>query len=106
MINDYRFENGRFNRCDPVVSHKKDPDDQEDDVDGMLISAGFTTSQHFGEPYGLSFTLYESDNCFVVSYCTACKYCLISCTEWPDLIELLEKLSGPVLLGQTDPEEE
>jgi hypothetical protein len=68
-------------------------------------SDGFSVEQEVGDTNGLHYKLLVSDAHkedvplrWIVSVNTACYGCLIQCDSWPDLIELLAKLS-PIALA-------
>jgi hypothetical protein len=66
-----------------------------------LADQGYFSSMAAGDAHGLGFKLYEHDagGKFVVRCDTPTGCCFIVCSSWPDLLELLSKVSTVALCG-------
>jgi hypothetical protein len=92
---DYLFEGGRFIPAGvPEFG---------DDVPG----SPFFRSQEVGDPCGLHYVLYEHKTAgeWIVRFCTSSFCTDILVKSWPDLIELLGKLSPIALAAILDEEQ-
>jgi hypothetical protein len=74
------------------------------EVGDELYRMGYTPSQNVGDDSGLSYQLHEKDDprSWVVVFQTASSYSVILVETWPDLIDLLGRLSPIVLAAQED----
>jgi hypothetical protein len=70
------------------------------DLADVLGGLGFEQTQCVGEPAGLNYCLWErrDGGAWVVVFATAMTWCQVLCRTWPDLIDLLERLS-PIALA-------
>jgi hypothetical protein len=88
------YEGGRFTPGDPLGL------DSAEDYQEALQKQGYLLSQDVGENCSLSYTLFEhEDDGWVVLFRTFGRCAWILCRDWPDLIDLLHKLSTIALAG-------
>jgi hypothetical protein len=91
------YRGGRFVGQDPPSCIDEAPKD--DDWAPLLAGLGYLPSQEVGDDTGLSYTLYEGKDGWIVCFCTAGRCVWIVCDDWPDLIGILSKLSAIALSG-------
>jgi hypothetical protein len=86
------YEAGKFTPGDPLALGE--------DIEGALAKAGYEPQQ-VGSEGDLGYTLWEKAPVgpWVVCFGTSGACCWITCPTWPDLIELLAKLSPIALAG-------
>jgi hypothetical protein len=93
----YTFAGGTYTATGPLPGFNP----EADSADEELTRLGFVRSQTVGDPSGLSYELREHEDVdkggWVVLVQTAGRYCYLLCHTWPDLIELLAKLSTVAL---------
>ena len=97
-MSSFVFRGGQFLPCEPVYAGL--PDAEPDDLDSLLRRSGFTCSQTVGCEHGLHYELWHSDEPslkWLVVFLTTAYFCQVACDSWPDLIELLAKISPTVL---------
>ena len=88
------FRNGKFIPGDPLNL------DSHPDGNTSLEKLGYHLSQEVGCAAGLHYDLWEHENRgWIIHFSTACRFCAVVVEEWPDLIELLGKLSTIALAG-------
>ncbi len=92
------YRNGVYRREDPIEFTAAD--NSERCCSEVLETRGYHRSQDVGDTSGLSYTLWEHHTeGWVVNFGTACRFCCIHVADWPDLIDLLHKLSIIALAG-------
>ncbi len=95
MNTSFRFTDGRL-----IEDHSFTLPDGT--VSDELRKAGYLLTQVVGDTDGLSYDLYEHDEKgWLVMFNTASSSCEIVVSDWPDLVELLAKLS-PIVLAARD----
>jgi hypothetical protein len=97
-MSSFVFRGGQFLPCEPVYAGL--PDAECADVDSLLRKLDFTHSQTVGCEHGLHYELWHTDEPslkWLVVFSDTSYFCEIVCDSWPDLIELLAKLSPTVL---------
>ena len=102
-FHDFRFAGGVFTPLD-LAARFPNGSDGATGEDRWLKSIGFHRSQAVGDQNGLSYELHEcsEERAWLVLFQTAGKATYILCETWPDLIELLSKLSVIALAGVID----
>lgn len=96
MDTDFLFRGGAFAPVPELVSG---------DWEQWLADNKFHLSQTVGDEAGLHYRLYEGEEAWLVAFGTAGRLCVIRCEAWPDLIELLAKLSPIALAAILDDEQ-
>lgn len=103
MTRAYIFKDGKF------VSGAEVEFNEDGVADGCY--PGFHQSQAVGCTYGLHYVVYEKydrdedgpyEGPFIVEFSTSGYWCPILCEGWPNLIELLAKLSPIALAAMMD----
>jgi hypothetical protein len=92
--NRFVYEGGKFTPGAPLGLG-------DDDIEAALVRAGYEPQQ-VGEESQAGYTLWEDTSTFgpwVVCFGMTNRCCWITCPTWPDLIELLAKLSTIALAG-------
>lgn len=97
----YEYNNGQFKPAELRF------EGDEQDVDKAWFNAGYIPAQRVGNTHGLHYVLLEHNERqeWLVMFSTAFSYTVIKCTEWLDLITLLERLSPIVLAGALESED-
>jgi hypothetical protein len=90
----FTYRDGKFIAGDPLGLN------DSDSINKALERHGYSPSQDVGDDAGLCYSLWEHDERgWVVCFDTATGGCTIVVEGWPDLVDLLAKLSVIVLAG-------
>lgn len=99
----FLFEAGQFKPFEVFP-----PTGKVTNLDDQLRDAGYVECQTFGDTCGTHFDLHERDVAdtgreWLVVFGTPFSWSLIACRTWPDLFELLAKLSSIALAASAVP---